>query len=215
MSTTTGPNPAVSNQRSLAKYRKKARFYDTTTGRTSPLRVRTIDLLQLQPGDIVLDAGCGTGLSFALLLEGVGAGGQVVGIDQSPQMCALARQRVQREGWPNVTVIEGIIETTLLQRQFDALLFNYAHDISRTRAAIKNIFDHAKPGARVAVAGMKFFPWWTGPLNIYAFCKNYAWNGLRGGLWRPWDIIQRYVPDLEVRATQLGMGYVAHGQHKK
>lgn len=201
----------ASNQASIEKYRRKAAIYDSTTGRTSPLRLRTIGLLQLQPGDVVLDVGCGTGLSFELLEQAVGPSGEVVGIDQSPEMCAIARKRIQQSGWKNVTLIEGPLETTPLPRRFDALLFNYTHDICRSEAAVANLFAHARPGARVAMAGMKFFPWWTGPLNLYAFFKNYAWNGIPTGMWRPWDIVQRRVPDLHVTPTQFGMGYIARG----
>lgn len=49
----------------------------------------------VQPGDRVLDVGCGTG---ALTLRAARRGAQVVGIDVNPQMLAIARQQAQAAG---------------------------------------------------------------------------------------------------------------------
>lgn len=200
------------NQRSIDKYRARAAGYDATTARTRALRLRTIGHLALAPGDVVLDVGCGTGLSFEPLLERVGATGTVVGVDQSPEMAAQAIDRVRRHGWPNATVVVDAIEHFQWPGRFDAILFNYAHDITRSPESIDNVFRHASSGARVAMAGMKLFPWWTGPLNLLALAKNWGWNGSVSGMWQPWDLVQRHVPDLVVEPTQFGMGYIAYGR---
>jgi ubiquinone/menaquinone biosynthesis C-methylase UbiE len=202
------------NLASIRKYRRKAAAYDSTTGRTARLRVRTVAQLALRSGDVVVDAGCGTGLSLPLLLEQVGPSGRVIGIDQCPEMVALARRRVAEHGWQNVLLVEGPIQQVALPERFDAILFNYTHDICRCERAIANLFRNAKPGARVAIAGMKFFPWWAGPLNLYAYFKNLAWNGSASGMWTPWDIVARYVPDLRVQSTQIGMGYIGSGHYR-
>lgn len=206
--------PAASNLASIAKYRSKAATYDDTTARTQAIRERTIALLDLKPGATVLDTGCGTGKSFELLLDQVGPGGHVVGVDQSPEMIAIAKELVATKGWSNVTIVEGFMETVSLPAAFDAILFHYAHDILQTPIALDNLFSHVKPGAPVAVAGVKFFPWWTGPLNLYAFCKNYAWNGKAGGMWRPWRGLESRVDGWSKSTTQFGMGYIGSGRFK-
>ncbi|MFM9887245.1 MAG: class I SAM-dependent methyltransferase [Burkholderiales bacterium] len=203
--------PGIRNQESIAKYRTKAPVYDARSHRTWKLRERTIAHLRLRHDDVVVDAGCGTGLSFELLLASVGPSGRVIGIEQSPEMFALARERVARAGWANVEVMNAYCETVELPARFDAILFNYTHDILRTNAAVARLFRFAKPDARVAIAGMKYFPWWTGPLNIYAFFKNRAYNGVAGDLWAPWDIVAQHIADLRISSTQFGMGYIAHG----
>ncbi len=56
-------------------------------------RVRTLEGLALQPGEHVLDAGCGTGLLVQELAIAVGLDGRVVGIDNSSDMLDLATKR--------------------------------------------------------------------------------------------------------------------------
>ena len=51
------------NDLSIARYRGKAASYNASAAFTMPLRLRTIALLRLQPGQTVLNVGAGTGLS--------------------------------------------------------------------------------------------------------------------------------------------------------
>lgn len=178
------------NLRSIERYRRHAAGYDASAGRTMALRRRTVALLDLQPGEVVLDVGAGTGLSYALLRDGVGPAGRVLAFEQSPEMFAQARQRVQREGWANVWHVLASAEAVQLPQAADAALFNFTHDILRTPAALDNLLRQLRPGARIAVCGMKFFPWWTGPLNLLPWLKNRPYNAKAAELWRPWDLLQ-------------------------
>jgi SAM-dependent methyltransferase len=54
-----------------------------------------LKLAAAQPGERVLDIGCGAGLTSLLLAEAVGTGGHVMGVDVSQPMLALARSRAQ------------------------------------------------------------------------------------------------------------------------
>lgn len=199
------------NPLSIARYRRCAAGYDASARRTMALRLRTIAALHLQPGDVVLDVGAGTGLSYAPLLQAVGSQGRVLAFEQSPDMHAQARQRVQRHGWHQVWHCEAPAETVQLPAPADAVLFNYVHDITRTPQAVDNVLRQAKPGARIAMAGMKYFPWWTGPLNLLPWLKNRPYNARPGGLWRPWQLVQARCARFEWQSTMAGMGYIAHG----
>lgn len=196
---------------SQSKYRARAARYDETCGPTWRYRERAIAALALRVGDVVLDAGCGTGLSFGLLRERVGDLGGVVGVEHSAEMAALARERVAREGWRNVRVLEAAAQDVAIGCTADALLFNYTHDICRSPAGVRNLLSQARDGARVGMAGVKYFPWWAAPLNAWVYAKNRLYNGLPGELRAPWDIVQIWVPGLVVESTQFGMGYVAWG----
>lgn len=202
------------NQLSIERYRSKAAGYDASAEFTMPLRRRTIALLQLQPGQAVLDVGAGTGLSYSWLREGVGETGRVMAFEQSPDMFRFAEQRLAREGWTNLWHTNQPAETVQLPVLADAVLFNYTHDICRTPEAVANILRQVRPGARVAMAGIKFFPWWTGPLNLLAWLKNRPYNAKAADLWEPWSHVADHCSDFRWSSTQCGMGYIASGIYR-
>jgi ubiquinone/menaquinone biosynthesis C-methylase UbiE len=197
---------------SIDKYRRHAAQYDATCRRTWTIRQRTIEALALQPGERVLDVACGTGLSLALLRERVGDRGHVYGFDHSGEMLAQAQRRAADAGWRNVTVLQSAAQEVQLPEPVDALLFHYTHDILRSAAALDHVLGCARPGARVAIAGIKYFPRWLEPLNVWVYYKNYGYNGAPGGLRTPWDRIAPRLADWRFQPTQFGMGYTASGR---
>ena len=61
-----------------------------------PYRQKAVRSIHLQPGHTVLDLGCGSGLNFELIMEGIGPQGTLIGVDFSAKMleppCLPARQ---------------------------------------------------------------------------------------------------------------------------
>ena len=64
------------------------------------------------------------GESFPYLLDKVGRDGEVVGVEISPEMAALANKRIQNNGWCNVSVLESAAERANPKGCFDALLMS-------------------------------------------------------------------------------------------
>ena len=189
---------STNRELALELYGRMAPIYDRGGAGFDPLRRRAIGLLRLERGDIVMDVGCGTGLSLPLLLEFVGAEGQVIAIDQSPEMLAKAGRKVQTNGWLNVSLIEAPVEDADIPVQADAALFALSHDIIRTPKALENVVRHLRPSGRVAVVGVKWAPWWALPIRIY---QRYGCRGgmtTYEGLGRPWSHLKRLVPSLRV-----------------
>lgn len=208
MMVSNAPDP----KRAIVQYRAHAEGYDASAKRTMALRRRTIAALQLAPGDCVLDVACGTGLSFPLLVAAVGPRGRVTGIELSPAMALLARERMAHCAWGNVVLIESSAEDVQLAGAYDAILFNFAHDVLQSPAALARIFSAAKPGARVATSGSKFPPWWLGPANAVVRQMNAPYVTTFAGMRRPWRYLIEYVPDLRIRSALWGAGYVAYGR---
>lgn len=206
------------HDRTRAKYRRLARTYDRfitgIAGRVAGfdrLRARGVERLDLQPGDVVIDVGCGTGLSFALIEQRIGPSGRVVGIELSPEMLAVARERVERHGWPNVTLVERAVEEANAGVDADAALFCLVHDITRSPRALENIIGRLKPGGHVAVLGGKALPRKALPLNLVSRAMLARFVTTFDGIERPWTLLAELVPGLQVEAKPLRLTYLAWG----
>jgi demethylmenaquinone methyltransferase/2-methoxy-6-polyprenyl-1,4-benzoquinol methylase len=121
----------------------------------SPFRRNAIRRLALRPGDRVLDVGCGSGGSFRYLLDAVGPQGEVVGIELSPTIAALAKRRVEKNNWRNAAVIEAPAQTARLDGKFDAAIMFGANELFTSKEVLDNVFAHLKYDARVVVMGAK------------------------------------------------------------
>src|SRR6516225_4982730 len=75
-------------------YDEHARSYERDTAAFQPHRCAVVEALPLHSGQVVLDVGCGTGLCCGLLRDKVGPRGGVVGIEESPDMAAVAREHI-------------------------------------------------------------------------------------------------------------------------
>ncbi len=117
-------------------------------------------------------------------------------------------------GWANVWHANAPAETVDLPAVADAVLFNYTHDICRTPVAVANILRQTRPGARIAMAGIKYFPWWTGPLNLLAWLKNRPYNARPADMWQPWSLVAAQCDGFSWSSTQWGMGYIGSGIYK-
>ena len=148
-------------QAALEQYRRRAGVYDLELALFEPIRREAIVLLAPRPGETVIDFGCGTGLSLPQVRAAVGAGGQVVGIEQSPEMIERARQRVVSRRWRNVELICSPVETAHWQGKADAALFHFTHDLLQRPEAVAHALGMLRKGARVVASGLRWAPPWA------------------------------------------------------
>ncbi|MBN1962798.1 MAG: adenosylhomocysteinase [Deltaproteobacteria bacterium] len=109
-------------------------------------------MLALLPHDwVIADLGCGTGLIASLLAPNVR---QVIGIDESPDMLAAARQRVA--AFDNVILKQGALEALPLQlASCDAALLVLALSyVPDTHAVLGELARVVRPGGRVVIVDL-------------------------------------------------------------
>ena len=213
MSTSRTPAqpPAREAERQPAYY-EHARSYNRDTGLFQPYRHAVVEALPLKRGQVVLDVGCGTGLCCGLLRDKVGPGGTVIGIEESPEMAAVAREYIAREGWHNVTVVQSPAEDARLEATADAALFCAVHDILQSPRALRNVMVSLGPGAWVAAGGGK----WAAPVmvavNSMVRMVHAPYVRSFSGFDRPWRYLEQLVEDVQVQEMAFGGGYVMTGR---
>ena len=127
-----------------ALYERHARAFDEARGRSLFERGCLDDFAALvRPGGRVLDLGCGSGEPIARDL--IRRGFRLTGIDTSPTLIGLCRERFPGEEW-RVADMRGLA----LGRTFDGLLAwdSFFHLAADDQRAIFSVFRaHAAPGA--------------------------------------------------------------------
>ncbi len=107
--------------------------------------------LRLGPGHHVLEAGCGPATALPALLERVGAGGRVVGIDPTVAFVEEARRRAAGLGAANIEYREGDIrEIPYPDAAFDATFCDKVLiHVGPTERCLAEMVRVTKPGGRV------------------------------------------------------------------
>ncbi len=121
-------------------------------GRERAFRERILALADLQPGEQVLDIGCGTGTLAIAAKYRVEPTGMVCGIDASPEMIARARKKARRSA-VEVKFENAVVEKLpFMDGMFDAVLSTLMlHHLGRKarQQALCEVRRVLKPGGRV------------------------------------------------------------------
>jgi SAM-dependent methyltransferase len=198
----------------LDQYRSRAGIYDLELFFARPIRQRAVATLSLKRRDVVIDVGCGTGLSFGLIQERIGAEGQIIAIEQSPEMVALAAERAAANGWTNITFLQSPVEDARIPIKADAALFHFTHDILQTQAAVDNVMRQVKPGGRVVSAGLKWASRWLPAVNAFVRLAALRSTTTANGLDQPWRALDRHLEGLVIEPVAGGGLYISSGVRK-
>jgi SAM-dependent methyltransferase len=147
-------------------------------GRQAAQEARNVEMLEQllaaaapQPGERVLDIGCGTGVTTVPYARAVGPAGHVTGADISRPMLEAARRRVEEAGLANVELVLADAQIHQFAPGFYDLLTSRLGVMffADPAAAFGNLIRALRPGGRLCMAVWATIdenPHWKIPLNI-------------------------------------------------
>lgn len=197
-------------------YDRLAPAYDIAAWAFRPLGARrlqekAITLLDLHPGDTVVDLGCGTGVNLPLLAAAVGERGHVVGIDLSAGMLERARRRAERHYLTQVTLVQEDIRNVRLPPGTTAVLATASLEMVHEHdAAIHDLSSQLPPGrGLLAVGGFRRPPGWPewavalGRTATALFGVTRAYESIQ-----PWRSVRRHLDEIAFETAAGGALYL-------
>jgi ubiquinone/menaquinone biosynthesis C-methylase UbiE len=141
----------------------------------------TADQALIQPGDSVLDVGCGTG-DVTLVAKQRASRGNVFAIDPAPEMIAIARKKAARQGLDidfRVGVIEALpFPDASMDVVTSSLMMHHLPESLKVRG-LAEIYRVLRPGGRLLIAD---FLRPTGSFINHLYIAFTRHHGLRKGI---------------------------------
>lgn len=115
-------------------------------------KMRSFEYLDVEPGDSILEVGCGAGDDSLALAQMVGAGGRVVGIDAGEDMISEAKKRAENSNLPVEFFVQDACNLDFPDNTFDGCRADqvFQHVVA-PRKGVSEVIRVARPGARIVI----------------------------------------------------------------
>lgn len=173
-----------------------------------------IEALAPQPGDTIVEIGCGTGMNFPLLEEKIGTEGKIIGVDISQAMLDRADKRIRAAGWQNVELIHSSAIDYDFPDGVDGIIavgvLTYEPDYD---AVIKRGASALVPGKRWVIFDYKMPTGW-----FRHFVPLFIWLFRSFGISLPlfertsWESMQRRLRNAKIQEGYFGLIFIASGE---
>ena len=116
---------------------------------------QALDAAGLEPGQKVLEVGCGPGFFTIPAARIVGEKGNVYALDVSPLAVERVQQKIEKEGATNVkTILADAAQTGLPDQSFDLIfVFGFAHSVGNMDDILTELHRLLKPSGILAIEG--------------------------------------------------------------
>jgi SAM-dependent methyltransferase len=109
---------------------------------------------RIEPGEVVLDLGCGAGTDLLIAAQMTGPDGRAIGVDMTVAMLEQTRASAARMGLTNVELQDALIESVPIgDASVDVVISNGVIDLAPDKDAVFDEIDRVlKPGGRLQIA---------------------------------------------------------------
>jgi ubiquinone/menaquinone biosynthesis C-methylase UbiE len=175
-------------------------------------RRKAVSRLRLQPGESMLEIGCGSGRNLPYLHEAVGKSGRIYGVDISSGMLARARDLSAHGRWSNVCLTQADALDYRAPEPLDAVLFGLSYNtMPHHLAVLHNAWNQLRSGGRVVIMDAKLPPGRGGelvlPFSLWLMKRTMLGNPLI----RPWEDLARLTNDFSMEHFMFDSYYIATG----
>lgn len=126
---------------------------DRFEGMIAPIGAALLERAAYQPGERVLDLGCGGGATTLAIAQAVGAQGAALGLDVAPMLISKAQERAAEAGSPARFVSADAATVTLDEPPFDRLFSRFGSMFfAEPVTAFANLKTMLNPSARIDLA---------------------------------------------------------------
>ena len=215
---------SFTNEQIVDLYRKRAKYYDFTANlyyligfSEQAYRKKSVKVLNLSLGDVVVEIGCGTGLNFPLLQNIVGPKGRIIGVDLTDEMLKQARRRVEKNGWSNVELVKSDAALYQFPSEIDGVISTFALTLSpEFDKVIKNGCKALRIGKRWVVLDLKMPSNWLRHFATLLIFLTRPFGVTKDlAIRHPWESINKYLENTYLREFYMGFVYITTGERGK